>query len=162
MFASGIQRITGPAQHLPRRAVRGSGGFDLPANDAPAPDVAGAQPIVAGLMLQEEERRHRPAHRPPLSGADAAVESFAALQIGLLGGGRAGNTSAALREAASLPPAEDPRLEEILQSIRLRARIELAREQSAEAVTSLKTAMDQPFEAPFKPHKPLGMQPGAG
>lgn len=158
MFASGIHRIAGPAPVAPRRATRATGGFGLPAADAPPPGVEGAAPIVAGLVLQEEERRPRPTPRPALAQAEAAVEDFASLQIGLLGGPGLADAVAALRQAARLPPAEDPRLEEILQSIRLRARIELAREQAASPVTSLKTATDQPFGPAFPMMNPLGMQ----
>ncbi len=162
MFASGIPRITGPAQPLPRRAVRSGGGFSLTASDVPAQDVASAQPVVAGLMLQEDERRPGPVPRSSFSGAEAAVESLVSLQVGLLGSGHRDVTAAALRQAANLPPAEDPALEHILQSIRLRARIELAREQAEKAATPVKNAMDQPFEASNAAHKALGMHPGAG
>ncbi|PZW45879.1 class II flagellar assembly regulator [Humitalea rosea] len=130
MLALGIQGAGRIAQEPTRRAGRGGAAFRLPgAPAAESPDESGA--VAASLSLELQEAARSPA--PPPSDADiasraeAALDGLGGLQLAMLGGGGGEDGRAVLATLVALPEPLDPLLAEVTASIRLRARIELAR-----------------------------------
>lgn len=160
MQASGVFRPMVPGLPAARRAARPSATFSLAGAGGAASAPEGAGPVARAMLLQDDcdsgdDDRRGPANPALLAErAGLALDALGRLQRDLLGGGATPRT--AMLEAAELPPAADPGLEVILRGIRTRARIELAREAAAHAVTSLKTTADQAFDAPLPARGPLG------
>lgn len=115
---------------------RGANGFAVPqdgvADSAGAETAASAGPLgqvsldimLAAEALDQDVRRNATARRQ----GQAVLRGLGTLQQTLLGGGDPRTALAELAQLLSdLPPATDPRLAETLDSIALRARIELAR-----------------------------------
>ena len=130
MWVSGVAGPTATARTA-RRA--GPGGFAVPPGEASATggaarmEEASAVTLGGMLALQEEESpvvRDRRARRH----AQAILEELARLQRGLLGGATDAGSLARLAALAELvPDAADPTLGALVQSVAIRARIELAR-----------------------------------
>ena len=125
-----IQPLFGPGATAPRRAASGGGGFSLPVEShgaARAMIPRGTVSLSALIALQSEDEpvEDREARR---HGQDVLAE-LAALHKALLGdtNGLRDLRSLAALAAAPPAPARDPRLDEAVAAIRLRARVELAR-----------------------------------
>lgn len=125
-----------PLRSATPAASRAAGGFQV--SDASVADSAGAEPaasaspvghvsldvLLAAEALDQDARRNATARRQ----GHAVLRGLGSLQQTLLRGGDPSATLAALAQLVSdLPPAPDPRLAEALDSIALRARVELAR-----------------------------------
>ena len=127
MIIEGIRRTPPPSAAIPRNTA---GHFAVPAPAdrplGPAPTAAAA-PLDGMLALQEQAAdltRERQARQHGL----ALLQALAALQHAMLAGGA---EAEALQHLAALiaacPAAMDPALGGIIQSLSLRAQVELAR-----------------------------------
>jgi hypothetical protein len=130
---TGIRNVSGigGAPRLQGRTVQRAGSFSV-AGLAPRPESAvTAAAAVTGLIAVQDEaapaRRNQAARR----GGEAILHDLSRLQAALLGGQAPGAATALRDTLARLPEAVDPVLNGILTSIRLRARIELARRRIA-------------------------------
>lgn len=142
IWFEGINGIARPVGALARRPVRGSG-FSVP-SDAAAEAAGGSAPESAAegvsldgmLALQEaavlEGQAETVADRKARRHGQDILAELGRLQRALLSGAA---DSQALARLATLveqqSPADDPRLRSVLEAVRLRARVELARREAA-------------------------------
>lgn len=129
---NGVARPGGPAPRRPAQGGEGSS-FSIPDTQTEATD--GAAPMVEasldGMLALQEAQSGAVSDREARRHSQDILAELAHLQRALLAGE---DDSAALEHLAALvdsqPPAEDPRLQAVLEAVRLRARVELARREA--------------------------------
>ena len=106
----------------------GRAGFAVPAGRTAAPATVSAPAALDGLLLLQEVEDAPARDRRARQHGRAMLDALARLQLALLGGHSAAEALAGLAAlAGQCPDASDPGLRDLLGSIALRARVELAR-----------------------------------
>ena len=136
--ATTTARLGGTGAAAPSGSRQAGAAFQVPeetasaAAEAPAP-LADVAAVSLGAMLAAEALDRGPSRdRAARRHGQVVLAGLTALQRALLDGGdQGGDQAASLQRLAALiadmPPADDPRLAALLETIVLRARVELAR-----------------------------------
>ncbi len=126
---NGVRGVSGPSggTRLQGQAVQRGNRFTVPEPAIEAGHAVIASASIAGLIALQDEaapaRRNQAARR----NGEAMLDDLSRLQAAFLGAQAPGAVSALRQALAASPQAADPQLNHILASIRLRARIELAK-----------------------------------
>lgn len=133
-----MTRITGLGQTSVARPAgrRPAGAFIMPAEDASAAAVGDAAPVAAldpTIALAEAEANAATRDRAAKRQGRALLDLLAALQRAMLAEGAEDALIEDLAARAdALPAAADPELAAIVQAVRLRALVEVARRRASE------------------------------
>lgn len=130
---NGVTRAAGPTPRRPAKGSTEAGGFNVPDSQAQATDEAApmVETSLDGMLALQEAQSTAVGDREARRQGQDILAELARLQRALLSGE---DDSASLERLAALvenaPPAEDPRLQAVLDAVRLRARIEMARREA--------------------------------